>query len=70
MVVVTFSIFNKKLLSLVKLFHKIKIPAYAETWYLHLFKYAPFYSGVHFFVFSTGNILFGQIWSKKSKLSF
>ena len=49
---------------------KVKLSIKAEIWYLDQFECAEFNGGVHsFYSFYTGNTLFGQTWSKKSKLS-
>ena len=70
MVVVTFSIFNKKLLSLVKLFHKSK---YQLKLKLGTYTYLNMHHSivVYIFLYFRLEISFlGKFGPKKSKLSF
>ena len=65
----TFSLFNGKHVFWAFLVQKIKIVYFTLNLVLRLIQICRILWGYSLFLFSTGNTLFGQIWSKKSKFS-
>ena len=68
-VVFTFSVLNRKYTFWANLVQKIKIVSLSWNLVPRLIRIYNIQWWYHFFLFWRGNNLFGQVWSKKSKLS-
>ena len=68
-VVFTFSVLNRKYTIWANLVQKIKIVSLSWNLVPRLIRIYNIQWWYHFFLFWSGNNLFGQVWSKKSKLS-
>ena len=68
-VVFTFSVLNRKYTFWANLVQKIKIVSLSWNLVPRLIRIYNIQWWYHFFLFWSGNNLFGQVWSKKSKLS-
>ena len=68
-VVFTFSVLNRKYTFWANLVQKIKIVSLNWNLVPRLIRIYNIQWWYHFFLFWSGNNLFGQVWSKKSKLS-